>query len=165
MKELTITHANAKKAFNKADAKGKELLTDLLGKDFFNQKITDRIKTWEDAAEHQGLDPVDSLPFSEPENSFETATNAFFKLDVIATVLNEGTILDWTNDQQQKWYPWFNNYKPGSGFSFDATNCGWAYTGTCTSGGARLCVHSSELAKYFGTQFLSILNDFLNPIK
>jgi hypothetical protein len=161
---LPIEKKNVISAFKQADPKGKLLLENLFGKELFSSKITDRIKTWEDAAAERNLDPIESLPFKHAfKNSFEIAANAFFMLDVIASVLNENIILDWTNSDQKKWYCWFNNYKEGSGFSFDASSYVW--TNANTLGGARLCVHSKELAEYFGTQFLPIFNQFLNPIK
>ena len=162
MKTTVFNKANAFQEYNDADEKGKQTLKNIFGEQFF-LSIMDRIKTWEDAAKDHGIDPVMSIPFLKPINTFQEATNAFFKLDVIATVLNEGVVLDWANENQKKWYCWFNNYKPGSGFSFHATYYDWSRT--ITYGGARLCVHSQELAKYFGTQFLSIFNQFLNPTK
>jgi len=163
MQSLQIDGPTAKKLFTTAAPEFKKMLTERFGEKYFSFKITDKIKTWEDAAAEYGIDPVKDLPYSKPMNSFQEAANAFFKLDIIATVLNEGVILDWADENQKKWYAWFNNYQPGSGFSFNGTSYGW--TGADTTGGARLCVHSEELARYFGKQFLPIFNQFLNPNK
>lgn len=161
-KTLTINPSQARIIYPKADVVLKLWLQETFGKEHFTAKITDRIKTWEDAAAEKGLHPIDSLPFKTPTNSSQEATNAFFMLDIIADVLRQGVVLDWTNSSQKKWYAWFNNYKPGSGFSFHGTDYGW--TSTHASGGARLCVDTSEKAEYFGKQFLPLFNKFLNPI-
>lgn len=125
------------------------------------QKIIDRIKTWEDAAKEAGIDPLD-LPFkNDSKTARQEAVNAFYQLDVIAEVLRKGVVLDWTDSDQIKWYPWFYDYRPGSGFSFDAPGYEWSLT--ATYGGARLCVDTKEKAVFFGTQFLSIWNKFQNP--
>lgn len=163
MKQLILDEKNAKALFGNADKDFKQMLIDTFGEEFFSQKITDRIKTFEDACQDNGLDPHDVLPFHKPTNARQEAANAFAKLDIISESLLEGARLDWTDSSQQKWYPWFNNYQPGSGFRFDGALCGWTYAGTF--GGARLCVDTQEKARYFGTQFLEIWNKFLNPNK
>lgn len=163
MQTIKLSVSNARKMYPSACPEIKTMLEDSFGKKIFSEKIIDRIKTWEDAAEEMGIDPGTSLPFPIPVGSFQNAANAFFKLDVIATVLLEGVVLDWTNSNQYKYYPWFNKYKPGSGFSFDDSLCGWTFTRTL--GGARLCLDTAEKAEYFGRQFIDIFNQFLNPNK
>lgn len=82
----------------------------IFGKKIF-QPIMERIKTWEDAADEYGIDPVESLPYIMPVNARQEAINAFFKLDVISEVLCEGVLLDWANANQKKWYPGLMNIK------------------------------------------------------
>ena len=163
MQTIKLSVENARKMYPTACAEIKTMLEDSFGKESLKLKVTERIKTWEDAANEMGIDPVTSPPFPIPVGSFQEAANAFFKLDVIATVLLEGVELDWTNEDQYKYYAWFNNYKPGSGFSFYDTSYDW--TSTNAGGGARLCVDTAEKAEYFGCQFIDIFNQFLNPNK
>lgn len=163
MQTIKLSVENARKMYPTACAEIKTMLEDSFGKESLKLKVTERIKTWEDAANEMGIDPVTSPPFPIPVGSFENAANAFFKLDVIATVLLEGVVLDWTNSDQRKYYAWFNNYKPGSCFSFGGSGCGW--TAANSRGGARLCVDTAEKAEYFGRQFIDIFNQFLNPNK
>lgn len=125
--------------------------------------IIDRIKTFADACEDLGLDPDEQLPYPNPENDRQDAANAFTMLDIITESLLEGAKLDWTNSGQRKWYPYFNDYKPGSGFRFGDSHYAW--TNTHATGGARLCVDTQEKANYLGTQFIDIWNKFLNPNK
>lgn len=126
-------------------------------------KPIDRIKTFEDAYEDLGLDSEDELPFGIPANARQEAANAFTMLDIISESLLEGAKLDWADESQKKWYPYFYDYKPGSGFRFGGASYVWSYAST--DGGARLCVDTQEKATYFGTQFLDIWNKFLNPNK
>ncbi len=161
MQTIQFDKAKALQVYRDADPEVKESLKSIFGDKYF-LSVIDRIKTWEDACLEKGMDPVESLPFSNPfKTSRQEAVNAFFKLDVIAEVLREEVILDWTNYNQKKWYAWFNDYEPGAGFSFHVTDFGWAYSSTI--GGARLCLDTSEKAEYFGKQFLPLFNKFLNP--
>lgn len=164
MKQLIIDEKRAKTLFPKADDEFKGILTAAFGEELFSQKIIDRIKTFEDACHELGLDPEAVLPYSRPaSNARQIAANAFVMLDIISEALLESVKLDWTNDSQKKWYPWFNNYKPGAGFRFGVTDYVWAIT--TSGGGARLCVDTQEKAVYLGTQFIDIWNKFLNPNK
>lgn len=152
MQTLQIDGKKAKTLYPKSSPEFKEMLIDTFGEKFFQEKITDRVKTFEDACEVTGDDPIHSM--------FALGTSdeiAYKKLKVIVKALNEGTVLSFANSNQKKWYPWFEY--SGSGFRFFAT----AYASSLTtSTGSRLCFHSEELAKYAGTQFIELYNQFLN---
>lgn len=154
METLQISKSNALKAYNGAKEEGKTLLTNLFGDEVFvSQKITDRVKTFEDACAITGDDP-EADQFTEGTSD----ENAYHKLKVIIRVLNEGWKPNWDNSNQYKWYPWFYMNKPGFRF-------GVAYfsrSRTTAFGGSRLCFSSEELAKYAGNQFLDIYKDFLS---
>lgn len=94
--ELKISAKEAREAYNKADAAGKELLENLFGKETFAPKdITERVKTLADALMILGEDHIavkeyrllERFIFSE--NLAEDIL-AFAKLRVIASALNEG---------------------------------------------------------------------------
>lgn len=148
--------------YGSADEKTKKVLDLIFGSKFF-LPVHDRIKTWEDAAAEKGLDPVNSLPFIKPMDTRQEAANAFFMLDVIAEIICEGETLDWSNSDQRKWFPVFNDYTSGSGFRFDDSSYIWSVSSA--KGGARLCVPTKEKADYFGKQFIDLWNKFLNPNK
>ena len=131
----------------------------MLGAEHFNQKITDRIKSYEDACDES----TGPLPYPCPKNDRQEAVNAFYMLDVIAKKLLDGVVLDWANDNQSKWYPVFDRYSSGAGFQFFDSLYVWTYTSA--SGGARLCLDTKEKSDYFGTQFLGIWNKYLKPHK
>lgn len=118
-------------------------------------KITDRLKTWEDACEIAGIDPIKSLPYQSPKNDFEEAINATAQLFIIIDLLCEGWKPNWENSNQYKWYPYFKYTDSGFGFSDSA------YWSGGTSVGSRLVLPTSELASYAGTQFIEIYKKFL----
>lgn len=155
METLQISKKNAINAYKKADAIGKVLLSDLLGKENLSQKITDQVKTFEDACEILGEPP--KLPYPDPSNPEEQAINATKKLFVIARALNEGWEPDWTNYSEAKYVPWFE-YKSGAGFSFSV----YYYWFASTHVGSRLCYKNRELAEYAGSQFKKEYNQFLS---
>lgn len=106
------------------------------------QKITDRVKTFEDACEVLGIkEPYKVHPVDQ--------------LKTIATALNEGWTPDWQNSNQYKYVPYFRH---------DGTACVYygydLWTASC-NGGSRLCFKSAELAKYAGEQFIDLYNEFL----
>lgn len=153
---LKIQTANALSAFNIANAEGKKLLTALFGNDVFSQKITDRVKTFEDACAIIGVDPGD-YAISTSATKDDCSINAYAKLIIIARALNEGWQPDWSNSSQYKYVPYFT-HKGGFGLSYD--DCGlWR---ALTHVGSRLCFKSGELAEYAGKQFVDIYNTFLS---
>jgi hypothetical protein len=105
-------------------------------------KITDRVKTFEDACKVLG--------YAIPKSMHVTD-----KLKTIATVLNEGWTPDWNNSAQYKYVPYFrwNGTAFVSGGSY-----GWSGSSDV---GSRLCFRSSELAKYAAEQFIDLYNEFL----
>jgi hypothetical protein len=156
MQTLQIDKANAMKLYPTASPEFKQMLLDSFGEKFFEQKITDRVKTFEDACEVLDLEPDDVLhsahsPFLEDHIS---SIKAYCKLIVIAAALNQGWSPDWLNENQQKWYPYFNM----SGFGFSCADFGLWYS---TSGvGSRLCFKSRTLALYAGKQFADLYKEY-----
>lgn len=164
MPTVKIETGNILQAHKKTDKDGKILLENLFkGQVDFDTKITDRVKTFEDACAELGLDADTVLPYPNPSNNKQEAARAFAMLDIISEALAEGVVLNWKDDTQKKWYPWFNNYTSGSGFRFGGSAYDW--TAASTGGGARLYLPSKEFSDYFGQQFLPIWNKFLNPTK
>jgi hypothetical protein len=152
MEELKILKSSARVAFNEADEKGRTLLANLFGKSHFLTKVTDRIKTFEDACQELGID-WDEDDFED----FEPDELAYRKMKIIIRALNEGKELSFKNRSQYKYYPWFEYV--GSGFRFLGVDC--TGTATYTGLGSRLCFHSDELARYFGNQFIDLINQYL----
>lgn len=155
MKTLTIQEVNALQAYKEADKNGKTLLTNLFGKAVFNQTITDRVKSFEDACIALGIDRDDAVVnVGDGLTPDEKAINAFAKLTLIAKALNEGWTPDWDKSSQYKYYPFFDMR---SGFSFNGVG------GSCARStlGSRLCFKNEALAKYAGTQFLDLYRQMM----
>ena len=162
MSEITINKKNALAAFKNADAKGKALLTDLLGQDVFSGKIIDRIKSFSDACAELGVDPEELLPYpSSTDDDFKTSVNAYVKLATIIEALNEGWVLDFRNVNEAKYYPWFTPNLSGLGLSFDDCDCDYSFSTV----GSRLVLRSRELAEYVGQEFIDIYNEYSNNLK
>lgn len=148
MKQLQISDTLARKLYPNADSEFKELLEDNFGKPFFSEKITDRVKTFEDACIVLGLQPT------EITCAYDSADDqAYKKLKAIISALNEGWKPDWNNTNQPKYYPWFE-LQGGFRLHYVAYDC------TYSSVGSRLCFKSRELAQYAATQFADLYKDF-----
>ena len=154
MKTLTINELDARSIYSEASGDFKRKLESHFGTDFFSQKVTDRVKTFEDACNEVGIDPVTFDSEFDPVDE-----TAYRKLKVIVRALNEGWVPDWDNGNQRKWSPWFYMDSP-AGFRFDVS--GYAVTGTYSTGGSRLCFKTEALANYAANQFLDIYKAFLS---
>lgn len=116
------------------------------------------IKTFEEACAAKNLNPETVIPdFAGFPESERKAMQAHAKLVIIADVLNDGHVFDWTDREWNKWYPWFvMGSSSGSGFAFHvAVNlCSVSYAGS------RLCFKTEELAEYAGTHFIDLYRDY-----
>lgn len=155
MKQLQITEQNARRLYENATSEFKATLEDTFGKEFFSQKITDRIKNYEDACKELGIEPID---YDEMKDAGFTQDEILYrKIKTITQALNEGWKADWNDSDQYKWYPWFK--MSSGGFVFRAAGCDCSVaTAGCAS---RLCFKSDELATYAGKQFLQLYSDFI----
>lgn len=149
METITLKKENVIAAYKDADKKEKTLLEKLFGEDLKPKKITDRVKTFEDACERLGIKYDEMCGLTTDETAYR-------KLKIICRALNQGWTPDWSNANEYKWYPWFK-FKAGFGFSYPYPG----YDGTVSVVGSRLCFKTEELAAYAGKQFEAIYNDFL----
>jgi len=156
MKTLQIEENEARKLYKNSSSEFKTVLENTFGKDFFSGKITDRIKTYEDACEELQEKPLNekelrNLGFSNDEIDYK-------KIKTITRALNEEFVADFTNHDQKKWYPWFKVSSSGV-FACHAANYG--YSNAIAGYGARLCFSSDELATYAGKQFTELYKSFI----
>ena len=84
-----------------------------------NQKITELVKSFEDARKMTGRPDVPD--FSNLPTDMRKHFEAQYKMIVIAEALNEGWIPDWDNYDEYKYYPWFE-MSPSS-FAFVGSSC------------------------------------------
>lgn len=151
--------------------------------------ITERVKTFEDALRVLGTpeEQISDDYFKEYEKLGEDVV-AYLKLRVIAEALNEGWKPKFTEDEY-RYYPWFYLYTQAEidnmseeerskllsvgGSANNLARCGLSCAGSNgafsysnADVGARLAFRTSELAKYAGTQFLSIWSAYVfKPIR
>jgi hypothetical protein len=156
MKVLKIEDNTARKIYKTADAELKMLLEENFGVSFFSQKITDRVKTWEDVLEISGRDEEDILPYFKPRDKRERSINAFAKIQLISEVLNQDWTADLNNHNQYKWYPWFEKKSSGWVLTSDGYSISFG-----SSVGSGFFYKSEELALFAGKTFIDIYNDYL----
>lgn len=151
-----------------------------------DRPVTERIKTFDDALDELEtkanagdckaallVGDWDSLTSDSPD------IIAYYKLRIIAAVLNEGWEPQFTTDEY-RWFPWFRLYtkeeidKMNDSSRVVLRSCYYAYagggvayvnagsdsSGTCTNCGSRLAFKSEELADYAGKQFIEIWAGF-----
>lgn len=150
MQALKIDGKKARELYPSADKAFKAILEDSFGAEFFSQKITDRIKTFEDACHELGISPSTVGMGGDSKDEI-----AYKKLKVIVAALNEGWKPNWTNSSEYKYYPWFD-LSSGSGLSCNDYGTYYSHSHV----GSRLCFKSKELAQYAGKQFLDIYTEF-----
>lgn len=158
MRTLQIKQDSLLVAFRNAGKEGKQVLSDLFGKQVaLYDNITDRVKSFEDACQVLGISTnvpeVKGLP-----RKHQKAIIANYKLIVIAEALNEGWKPNWQDSDEYKYYPWFDMSNPaGVGFSHTLNAASYTYALI----GSRLCLKNRELAIYFGQTFTDLFNDSL----
>lgn len=158
MRTLQIKQDSLLAAFRNAGKEGKQVLSDLFGKQVaLYDNITDRVKSFEDACQVLGISTnvpeVKGLP-----RKHQKAIIANYKLIVIAEALNEGWKPNWQDSDEYKYYPWFDMSNPagvGCSFTYNAASATNAIIGS------RLCLKNRELAIYFGQTFTDLFNDSL----
>lgn len=157
MKTLQIDENKAKELFKNASNEFKAMLLDTFGESFFSEKITDRVKTYEDACKVVGIAPLKLSDFKFLPEKDRKPSYAFHQITTIAKALNEDWVPNWDNENEYKYYPWFRMGSSGVGFSADDYGDWFAYS----SVGSRLCFKNRDLAVYAGKQFEEIYRDFM----
>lgn len=145
----------AKAAYTSASGPQRKVLEDVFGKSAFAPKITDQVKTFEDACSVLGVDAKKIVPYTKATTPDQKALNAAAKLFLIARALNQGWKPDWNNSNEYKYYPYFK-MKTGFGFSGTYSDYDYAYTPV----GSRLCFKTRDLARYAATQFEELYKDY-----
>ena len=187
--KITVQKEDILNAYKQASEEQKTLLENMFGKDMFQpQDIKERVKTFEDAVQELGEYHQDVKAYREWMRVGYAECkdiNAYLKLRIICTALNEGWKPQFTEDEY-RWYPLFTlwkeeelkdkseEWKAGKrlwlfgGSSSNASYCGLAaansnlaWTASDSYCSARLAVKSEELAEYFGKQFIDIWADYL----
>lgn len=156
MKTLQIEESKARSIYKTASPELKIMLEDTFGKEFFSLKVTERIKSYLDACQELGVEPISESVLTS--NGFTKDEIAYRKIKTITEALNEGWKPNWNDENQKKWIPWFYP-NSSSGFVFGYTIY---YDSAAHAGnGLRLCFKSDELATYAGKQFVELYKEFI----
>lgn len=124
-----------------------------------NEEEVQEIASYEEACDYLGLPKSDiAMCVSDKHNK---ALIALAKLFTIAEAWNkeDGFVPDFSNENQYKYFPWFEYNKDAAGFVFACTDWTAAYASAPV--GSRLCFATRERAFDFGKQFEDLYNDFL----
>lgn len=150
LKTLVLSDNLAREIYPEAPGQLKAILEHTWGKQFFQQSIMDRVKTFEDACMVLNYDSKHPrFSVGDPDSK------AYEMLKVIIQALNEGWVPDWNDSNELKWYPWWYHNSPG--FRFDVSYC----DGTDSCVGSRLVFKTEELSNYAAKQFFQLYKDFL----
>lgn len=116
----------------------------------------DHIKTYEDACEVLGIEPMNEQAMAAA--GFRLDEIARRKLEAITAALNDGWKPDWNDTQQDKYAPWFwIKPRPGqatAGLAYASTTNAPSYTSA--SIGSRLCFKDVRTARYAANQFTDL---------
>lgn len=157
MRTLQISEKKAMELYNNGSDELKTVLEESFGKEFFQRKITDRIKTYEDACAELGINSLDEAKLMEL--GLTKHDIAYQKLATIVKALNEGWVPDVCDYDAKRWYPWFKPNGSPSSFAFGASYYGYAYA--YAGSGSRLCLKSKELSDYCGEQFIGLWKEHI----
>src|SRR5690606_29794412 len=117
-----------------------------------------KLTTYEAICKADGVDPIKSLPFPEPENDEQKAVNEVAKNFRIVRILNGGWNPDWYDWDERKWTLWWDMSPEGTaggsaaGFSLDDVD----HVLEDSSVGSRLVFKTRELAEHYAKHFLEV---------
>ena len=154
MSNIQIKEDTIRTIYKTSSSENKKLLEKELTKKFF-ENIIDKIKDFDDILELSGYESEEEfLPYKKPKNKKELRLNNIARLQLIAEVYNEGWVEDWLNNQQYKYYPYFNK-SSGSwvvgGYDCDAS----------ISFGSLVYFKDKERALDAGNKFIKIYSEIL----
>lgn len=145
-KEIKFNEATARRLYKSASPEFKDMLEENFGKEFFNEKVTDKIKSYADILSITGTsesdDEVKVKGFNDSEN--ELVKNLIKKIRIVK-VYNEGWI---PKRGERRHHPY---YDVSSGFVFYFA--GFDSMIADTSSASRLCFKNVELTKDYANKF------------
>ncbi len=165
MKKLQIDETQARELFPTASPDLKQLLISTFGQDHFKEKEWQKVTGYEAACKLDSVDPIEYLPYKDPQTPDDILTNAFKRLIMGQKMINR---LDdnykpiYGDSSNPKVYVWVD-MRGGVGFSHTFDGC----TFTHATVGSRFIFGSHETAKHFYNSFesdIKILQTLLNTI-
>jgi hypothetical protein len=146
-KQLAMDEGTAKRLYPSSPKEFKEMLEESFGKDFFTQKISDRVKNYDDILEIHGVrklaDEVKVEGFDDAENKL--VQNLIKKIRICRAYRDGRPI---PKRGEKRYYPW---YDVSSGFDFSDAGC---VDADADAGSAsRLCFLTKEDAEDYNKKF------------
>jgi len=153
IEKLKLSQQDAIKFYPSCSEFEKKFLEQTFGSEIFNVKITDKIKTFQDACNSLPCNDFELFKYNKlVDMGINDHTLAHQQLIIITKVLNEGWTPNWNDTNEPKYYPYFRVLS--SGLGFDDAFCSFVYAYSTV--GSRLCFKNRELATYVGKQFVKI---------
>ena len=124
--------------------------------------ITTKVKSYADACEVLGIQPMDEQQLKAA--GFRQDEIARRQLETIVEALNEDWKPDWNDKNQDKYTVWFwiESDKRGKGIAgLASARTDYAPSGTKASIGSRLCFHTPTLAQYAANTFTRLYEEIL----
>lgn len=161
---LTILDYATKVVEDNKDDSCIKIPTDYIVEEIEEMDVNERIKDFRSAKMVIGparfifAEELVHLPTAEINAGHIEALNALNQLFTIAEAWNkeDGFVPDFSNEKQDKWFPWFRYNKNAA--EFVCVNMSRIPGAACAALGSRLCFKTSERAKQFGEQFSDLYN-------
>ena len=162
---IPVLKSNAVTAHKNGNAETKKTLEILLGKQHFVNAL-DILKSdtpYEDACMILGKDPIKTLPYSvDTTDEDEISDNNAKMAKMIVRALNEGTVFNYADSNQKKWWAYMKWDASVSAFRFWSAD--FYSTFASAGAGARpYALKTEALAKSFATH--PPIVEILNKIK
>lgn len=149
-KQLLLEDTIARQLYKTADPSFKVLLEESFGKDFFSDKLINRIKSIDDIYTELGQKaPLISNYLFLPYEDREQAVYLQYQLD-ISKCFNQGWKPDFTNHNEYKYYIWWE--RKSSGWSLSEVDSYYCYSAL----GAGFYFKKREDAEYCAKLFADI---------
>jgi len=156
-KKLELDDQTARSIYKIADIATKLVLESNWGKEFFSEKLSDRIKSYVDVCKElcRPILTIKDFKFL-PENQRAKAL-ANHQWENISELFNQGWKPDFTNINQAKYYVWYERKSTGWVVCYFSDR---GYYSICGSG---FYFKDSETALYVANTFLPIMTIILEP--
>lgn len=157
MRTLQISENKAMELYKNGSDELRIVLEESFGKEFFQRKITDRIKTYEDACTELDIYPLDEIELMKL--GLIKHDIAYQKLATVVKALNEGWTPNICDSSVCRWYPSFKINDSPFSFAFNSSN--YAASVMDAGSGSRLCLKDNKLSDYCGKQFIDLWKQYL----
>lgn len=147
-KNIELSVEKARELYKTATTEFKKLLEENFTKEELSNKITDRIKSWEEVEKLGNF----RYPYCQYITEAERKTVSFAKLKEVIAVLNEGWQPNWGNSNERKYAIYIDHSDGGW-----VAGCGdWGYRHFSPSG---LYLKNEELCKHLIKYFSDLLKE------